>query len=216
MWGAGCAFAAMTTPITCLVADDHPAVLHALAGYLESEGVEITATASDGHRALELIQQTRPLVAVLDIGMPRLSGLDVARQLPRVAVETAAVVYTGLMIPSTAVEALDAGARGIVLKEAPLGELLRAVEFAAEGRTYVDPALAGALTSTGRNDEPLTARERDVLRLLSIGLSNEEIGRELFISAETVRTHVGKALTKLQASTRAHAVATALRRSLIS
>jgi DNA-binding CsgD family transcriptional regulator len=73
-----------------------------------------------------------------------------------------------------------------------------------------------ALTAPGGTGEALTARERDVLRLLSIDLSNEEIGRQLFISAETVRTHVGKALTKLQASTRAHAVATALRRSLIS
>ncbi len=206
----------MRSPITCLVADDHPAVLHALAGYLETEGVEITATANDGHKALQLIEQTRPLVAVLDIGMPGLSGLDVTRQLPRIAVETAAVVYTGLALPAVAVEALDAGARGIVLKEAPLTELMRAVELAADGRTYVDPVLAGALSTKPQAGDPLTARERDVLRLLSIGLTNEEIGKQLFISPETVRTHVGKALTKLDASTRAHAVATAMRRSLIS
>ena len=115
-------------------------------------------------------------------------------------------------------EALDAGARGFVLKEAPLPDLVRAVETVAHGGSYVDPVLAGVIASAeaaGRIPK-VTQREREILRLLADGLTNEEIGKELFISPETVRTHVRKAMAKLDADTRTQAVATALRQSLIA
>jgi DNA-binding NarL/FixJ family response regulator len=104
------------------------------------------------------------------------------------------------------------------LKEAPLGDLVRAVELVAAGGTYVDPVLAGILASADFAGKlpSLTQRERDVLRLLADGLSNEEIGKRLFISPETVRTHVRKAMAKLDADTRTQAVAKALRQSLIA
>ena len=104
-----------------------------------------------------------------------------------------------------------------MLKEAPLPDLVRAVERVAAGEAYVDPVLAGVLVSAQTDKVPsLTQREREVLRELADGLSNEEIGKRLFISPETVRTHVRKAMAKLEADTRTQAVAKALRQSLIS
>jgi DNA-binding NarL/FixJ family response regulator len=115
-------------------------------------------------------------------------------------------------------EALDAGVRGFVLKEAPLADLVRAVRTVAGGGSYVDPVLVGVLASPQAVEQlpALSQRERDVLRLLADGMSNEQIGKELFISPETVRTHVRKAMDKLDADTRTQAVAKALRQSLIA
>ena len=206
----------MTPPLTCVVADDHPAVLAAVCSALEKEGIEVVARVDDGPRALAEIEQRRPAVALLDVRMPRLTGLEVARRID--GGDTGVVIYTAYGDPALAVEALDAGARGFVLKEAPLAEVVRAVELVASGRTYVDPVLAGVLSSSAATEKitSLTQRERDVLRLLADGMSNEEIGKALFISPETVRTHVRKAMTKLDADTRTQAVATALRQSLIA
>jgi DNA-binding NarL/FixJ family response regulator len=205
-------------PITCLVADDHPAVVEAVADVLAESGIEIAGRARDGREALERIETTKPQVALLDLRMPGLSGIEVARQLSRSAPETAVILYTAFGDRALLIEAMDAGARGFVLKEAPLAEVVRAVELVAAGRTYVDPVLAGVLSSSAATEKmsKLTQRERDVLRLLADGLSNEEIGKALFISPETVRTHVRKAMAKLDADTRTQAVATALRQSLIA
>ena len=204
--------------ITCVVADDHPAVLQAVGDVLVDYGVEVTSRARDGQEALEKIEQRRPRVALLDIGMPRLSGIEVARRAAEAAPETAVLLYTGLGDRALLTEALDAGARGFVLKEAPLPDLVRAIETVAAGGTYVDPILGGVIASAGTAQKlpSLTQRERDVLRLLADGLTNEETGRRLFISPETVRTHVRKAMAKLDADTRTQAVATALRQSLIA
>lgn len=143
---------------------------------------------------------------------------QIARQIARSSPDTAVILYTAFGDRALLTEALDAGARGFVLKEAPLAEVVRAVELVAAGRTYVDPVLAGVLTSSEATEKlsRLTQRERDVLRLLADGKSNEEIGKELFISAKTVRTHIRKAMNKLDADTRTQAVATALRQSLIA
>jgi DNA-binding NarL/FixJ family response regulator len=203
---------------TCLVADDHPAVVEAVADVLAANGIEIAGRARDGREAVERIEQMQPDVALLDLRMPLLSGIEVARAVGRSAPRTAVILYTAFGDRALLTEALDAGARGFVLKEAPLAEVVRAVELVASGRTYVDPVLAGVLSSSAATEKisKLTQRERDVLRLLADGLSNEEIGKALFISPETVRTHVRKAMAKLDADTRTQAVATALRQSLIA
>ena len=203
---------------TCLVADDHPAVVEAVADVLAASGIEIVGRARDGTHAVDLIEEHRPRVALLDLRMPGLSGIEVARRIGRSAPESAVILYTAFGDRALLTEAMDAGARGFVLKEAPLAEVVRAVELVAAGRTYVDPVLAGVLASSSATDNipNLTPRERDVLRLLADGLSNEEIGKSLFISRETVRTHLRKAMAKLDADTRTEAVATALRQSLIS
>ena len=204
-------------PVTCVVADDHPAVLEAVAEFLTQSGIEVVARARDGEEALEKIEQRKPNVALVDIRMPRLGGIELARRAGRLMPDTAIVLYTGYGDRAQLTEALDAGVRGFVLKEAPMDDLIRALLSVASGGTYVDPVLAGTLASSmGSKSPQLTQRERDVLRLLADGLSNEEIGKRLFISAETVRTHVRKAMDKLDADTRTQAVARALRDQLIS
>ena len=204
-------------PVTCVVADDHPAVLEAVAEFLTQSGIEVVGRARDGEEALEKIEQRKPKVALVDVRMPKLAGIELARRASRLAPDTAIVLYTGYGDRAQLTEALDAGVRGFVLKEAPMDDLTRALLSVASGGTYVDPVLAGTLASSmGSKSTQLTQRERDVLRLLADGLSNEEIGKRLFISAETVRTHVRKAMDKLDADTRTQAVARALRDQLIS
>src|SRR4051794_6311127 len=168
----------MAPPITCFVADDHPAVVQAVVDYLTAHGIAIVGQARDGQEALEGIETTAPLVALLDLRMPLLSGIEVARQATRIASSTSVILYTAYGERALLTEALDAGARGFVLKEAPLAEVQRAVELVAGGRTYVDPLLAGILSSSAASDGALrlTQRERDTLRLLADGHSNEAIG----------------------------------------
>ncbi len=210
--------ALMTQAVTCLVADDHPAVLAAVCAVFEDSGIDVVARARDGAEALELIQTQKPQVALLDVRMPRMSGIEIARESLRTTPETGILLYTGFAERALMIEALDAGARGFVLKEAPLPDLVRAVETVAQGKTYVDPVLAGVIASpeVATQIPSLSQRQREVLRLLADGLKNEEIGQQLFISPETVRTHVRKAMAKLEADTRTEAVATALRQSLIT
>jgi DNA-binding NarL/FixJ family response regulator len=204
--------------ITCLVADDHPAMLEAISDILDHEGIDVIGRAVDGEEAIAKIETRRPTVAVVDLRMPRVSGIEAARRATRAAAGTAVILYTAYGDRALLTEAIDAGARGFVLKEAPLADLVRAVKLVAAGGTYVDPVLAGSLATADAAEKlpALTQRERDVLRLLADGLSNEEIGKALFISPETVRTHVRKAMEKLDADTRTQAVAVALRQSLIA
>jgi DNA-binding NarL/FixJ family response regulator len=204
--------------ISAIVADDHPALLAAVCDVLADSGIDVVGRATNGHEALSKIETRKPIVALMDIRMPGLGGIAVAEQLRRSTPETRVVLYTGYGDQALLADALDAGVRGFVLKDAPLQDLVRAVESVASGGTYVDPVLAGALTQAKLKQElpELTQREREVLRLLADGNSNEEIGKHLFISPETVRTHIRKAMEKLDADTRTQAVATALRQSLIS
>jgi DNA-binding NarL/FixJ family response regulator len=208
----------MTATATIVVADDHPAMLAAVSEMLDRHGFDVVGRAADGQQAVALIEATKPKVALVDMRMPRFSGIEVAIQAASVSPETSIIFYTAFGDRALLSEALDVGARGFVLKEAPLSDLVRAVERVVAGEAYVDPVLAGFLVSGDLADRlpALTQREREVLRLLADGLANEEIGKRLHISAETVRTHVRKAMTKLEANTRTQAVAMALRQSIIS
>ena len=205
-----------SNPIRAVVADDHPAVLRSVCDVLIDACVDVVGRASNGEEAATKIEATRPTVAVIDVRMPRLNGIEVASQVSRSTPETAVILYTAYGDRALLSEALDAGVRGFVLKEAPLQDLTRAVDMVSSGAVYVDPVLAGVLASAESERLPqLTKREREVLRLLADGLSNEEIGKRLFLSPETVRTHVQKAMRRLEADTRTQAVAVALRQSLI-
>ena len=204
--------------ITCVIADDHPPVLQFLSRYLTSNGITVTASTRDGDEALRKIEQTRPNVAVLDARMPRRSGMDVLKQLHATGASTRVILYTGYGDDAMLTEALDAGVGGVLDKEAPLDDLVRAIHIVAEGGTYLDPTAAASLIQQRQRtrSQGLTQREREVLRLLSDGMTNEQIGETLGISPQTVRTHVQKAMEKVGATTRVQAVATALRRNLIS
>ena len=203
-------------PVRAVAADDHPAVLRAVCDVLIAGGVDVVGRASNGEEAATKIEATRPTVAVVDVRMPRLTGIEIAARVSRTSPETSVILYTAYGDRALLREALDSGVRGFVLKEAPLQDLTRAVDMVAGGSVYVDPVLAGVLASAESERIPqLTKREREVLRLLADGLSNEEIGKRLFLSPETVRTHVQKAMRRLEADTRTQAVALALRQSLI-
>lgn len=193
-------------------------MLAAVAEILVRSGFDVVGRAKDGGEALALIESEKPVLAIVDVRMPRLSGIEVAIRVATTSPQTAIVFYTAFGDRALLSEALDVGARGFVLKEAPLDDLVRAAARVAAGEAYVDPVLAGVLVSTHFTDRApsLTQREREVLRLLADGLANEEIGKTLHISPETVRTHVRKAMGKLEADTRTQAVATALRQSIIS
>jgi DNA-binding NarL/FixJ family response regulator len=202
-----------------VLADDHPAILDAISRFLdEVEDVELVGRAADGGRALQLIAHLAPDVAVLDIRMPDVGGIEIARRLSEAGSKTAVILYTGSSERAVLLEGLDAGARGFLLKEAPLEDLARAIRIVAGGGTYVDAALAGLLAGPKAAERlyTLTKREREVLRLLADGMRNEQVGLRLSISPLTVRTHVKNAMDKLEADTRTQAVARALRESLIT
>jgi DNA-binding NarL/FixJ family response regulator len=182
------------------------------------EDVAIVGSARNGDEALRLIDGHAPDVALVDVRMPGTGGIDIARKLSGEGSTTAVILYTGHSERSLLLEALDAGARGFLVKEAPLEDLARAIRTICEGGTYVDPALAAVLVGPEAAERlpALTKREREVLRLLADGLRNEQVAVELSISPLTVRSHVKNAMSKLEADTRTEAVAKALRESLIA
>jgi DNA-binding NarL/FixJ family response regulator len=203
----------------CVLADDHPAIIDALARFLEDEpDIELVGRAHDGEQAMRMIETEAPDVAILDLRMPPFGGIEIARSLTEAKSKTVVLLYTAYAERALLLEALDAGARGFLLKEAPLDDVARAIRLVSGGGTYIDPALAGVLAGpqSAALLPHLTPREREVLRLLADGMRNEQVGLELGISPLTVRTHVKNAMGKLEADTRTEAVASALRRSLIS
>lgn len=206
--------------VRCLVADDHPALVFAIQDYLSGQGLEIVGPATDGAQALVAAARERPELALLDFHMPRGGGSELVAAMKRISPETRVLVYTADADERVVAGALAAGADGLVLKEASLVDVFRALTSILAGRPYVDPALAGAALGTRRGaakaqSEKLTERERQVLQLLAEGLSHEAIGERLGIAPETVRTHARKAAGRLGARTRTQAVATAIRRNLI-
>jgi DNA-binding NarL/FixJ family response regulator len=200
---------------TVLLADDHPGVLAAVSKYLVRNGVDVVARAQDGHEALKQIQETQPAIALLDIRMPCVNGIEVTRLAARCSPQTAVILFSGYGSRGQVIEALDAGAKGFLMKNVALAEVLRAVQVVSRGGTYVDASLA--VTLAAPEDAPmLTHRERDVLRLLADGERYEEIGRDLFVSTATVRKIMFKVKAELGAGTATEAVAAALRHSLIA
>jgi DNA-binding NarL/FixJ family response regulator len=203
-----------TAKTTCLVADDHPIVSEAIRRVLVATGIEVVAVVGSGREAVAQIEAHRPQVALVDLRLPELDGVEVTERVSRSTPETGVILYTGadaLMLSN----ALGSSARGFLLKEAPVGDVTRAVNMVAEGHTYIDPALAGFLAGTAGSRD-LTRRELEILRLLAEGLSNETIAERLYFSPETVRNDVRQAMAKLNAQTRSEAVAVAVRERLIA
>ena len=193
-----------TRPTSCVVADDHPAVLHAVCTYLEGWGIEIVARALDGRNALERIAAQKPAVALVDFGLPGLTGAEAAAAIRTVSPATGVFFVSDDADLAHATAALYAGARGIALKASPLWELARAIEIVGAGGSYVDRAFAGALGEWNRS-RLLTASERELLRLVAAGLTNDEIGERLLVSGQAVEKRLVNAMAKLGISTRTHA-----------
>jgi DNA-binding NarL/FixJ family response regulator len=147
--------------------------------------------------------------------MPGMDGLEATKEILKVVPDAAILIFTAFSERSLLARGLDSGAKGYILKEAPHQTLLRAIEKVAGGEGYVDPALMPAFLTGKDKDDMLTGREREILQLLADGMSNSDVAIRLFISQETVKSHVRHILAKLEADTRTHAVAIALREAII-
>ncbi|MGW7685751.1 response regulator [Kribbella sp. NPDC054772] len=196
--------------ITLLLVDDHPVVRNGLRGMFEAaDGFTVLAEAPDGVRAVELAAELEPDVILMDLRMPGGGGLDAITELTRRGIRSKVLVLTTWDTDTDTLPAIEAGATGYLLKDAPQDELFNAVRQAAAGRTVLSPAVASRLVSAVRfpAPAPLAARERQVLELVAKGTSNRDIARELFISEATVKTHLSHVFTKLGVTDRAAAVA---------
>lgn len=205
-----------TPEITVLLADDHEVVREGLRlALLRSPHIRVVGEAPDGATAVSLAERRRPDVIVMDLRMPEMDGIEATEEIMRRVPESKVLIFTAYSEKALLQRGLESGARGYILKEAPHETLLRAIEKIAAGETFVDPALMSALTQTRDGTDVLTAREREILQLLADGMSNADVAAQLFISQETVKSHVRHILTKLEADTRTQAVAIALRDAMI-
>jgi DNA-binding NarL/FixJ family response regulator len=205
----------MSNEITCLIADDHEVVREGLRLSLSrAPHIRVVGEASDGASAVAVAERRRPDVVIMDVRMPGMDGLEATKMLTDKLPDTSVLIFTAFSERSLLSRGMESGAKGYILKEAPHQTLVRAIEKVAHGEGYVDPALMPAFLTKDREDM-LTAREREILQLLADGMSNAEVAGRLFISQETVKSHVRHILAKLEADTRTHAVAIALRESII-
>ncbi|MGZ7041282.1 MAG: response regulator [Thermoanaerobaculia bacterium] len=195
-----------------MVVDDHPIVREGLVAALDGKGgIEIAGAFGSAEEAIASITRLKPEVVVLDLELPGMSGLDA---IVRLRDHAAIVVLTAYESEEDIERALGSGAKGYLLKGAPLDDIERAIAAASRGESFVDARLAGRMMSR-RGGERLTPREREVLRLVADGLSNKEIGVRLNITERTAKFHVTAILNKLGAENRAQAVAVAKERRLI-
>lgn len=202
-------------PIRLLVADDHALILEGLASTIARQpDMAVVATARTGREAVTLWQQHRPDVTLLDLRMPELGGVDATRQIRDGDVAARIIVHTTFDTDEDIYQAVRAGAKAYLLKDAPLEELLSCIRNVHAGSTCIPPALAAKLASR-MSGEAMTAREVDVLKLLARGRSNKEIGSDLFVSETTVKSHVRNIFTKLNVLSRTEAIAAASKRGLI-
>ncbi|MFF1562178.1 response regulator [Streptomyces sp. NPDC058293] len=207
--------------ISLLIVDDHPVVRDGLRGMFESaDDFTVLGEASNGVEAVELTARLDPDVVLMDLRMPGGNGVDAIKELTRRGARSRVLVLTTYDTDSDTLPAIEAGATGYLLKDAPREELFTAVRAAADGRTVLSPAVASRLVTAVRTPaapagEPLSAREREVLALVAKGTSNKEIARVLFISEATVKTHLTHVYGKLGVKDRAAAVAVAYDRKIL-
>lgn len=191
--------------IRVLVVDDHPVVRGGIEALLGTAGdLQVVGSAGDGLEALELVTALRPDVVLMDLRMPGLDGASATERIRREHPAVHVLVLTTYETDADIVRAVEAGATGYLLKDTPLTELAEAVRAAARGETVLAPPVAARLMARLRApaQETLTPRELEVLGAVARGATNAEIGRELFMSEATVKTHVSRLLTKLEAHNR--------------
>jgi two-component system NarL family response regulator len=201
--------------IRVLLADDHSIVRSGVAQILNEEReISVVAQAADGAEAVELFVRDRPDVALIDLRMPKLEGVQVVEQIRERFPDAAIVILTTYDTDSDIERTLRAGAKAFLVKDVSPQELVACVRAVHAGRTWVSPKVAAKLVARVTNVR-LTPRELAVLRLLAAGNSNREIGDALGISDGTVKIHVSHLFAKLNVTSRTEAIATALRRGLV-
>ena len=216
----------MSQPIRVVLADDHAVVRKGIREFLEEEGdIAVVAEAGDGEQAMALVAAHQPDVAVLDIQMPGLSGIEVTRRIKAQFPDVRVLVLTAYDDDPYIFALLQAGASGYILKTADSSELVRAVRAVHRGESALDPAVAqkvvqqltsGRPLGTGTTVEALTDREVEVLRLAAKGLTNKAIGQRLAISDRTVQGHLANIYGKLNVNSRTEAVTEALKQGWIT
>ncbi|MBI3966718.1 MAG: response regulator transcription factor [Chloroflexi bacterium] len=205
--------------IRVIVVDDHPVVRQGLSAILGFESdIEVVGQAADGAEAVRLIRELRPDVVLLDLRMPKLSGVEVMREVRPALPQVRFLVVTTFDADADIGPALAAGSNGYLLKDASPEDLLRAVRSLAQGGAALQPGVAARLLermSGGVPNEELSSRELEVLRLVVAGRSNKAIALNLRLSENTVKSHLSHIFAKLGVQSRAEAVATALQRGLV-
>jgi DNA-binding NarL/FixJ family response regulator len=207
----------MSTPTRCLVVDDHPSVRQGLGLMFGAEAdLELVGVVETGEDALEAIEREQPEVVIMDVRLPGIDGISALKRIARAAPSVKSVVFSAYGDKRLLSDAISAGARGYVMKGSPPEDLLRAIRAVTAGKPFVDPSLSPALLMTnGMADAPLSEREREILQLLAEGYHTEEVARRIGLSAETVKSDTKRAILKLEADSRVHAVAIALRQAII-
>ncbi len=209
----------MNTVITVLIVDDHPVVRDGLrAMFTADPRFEVLGEAGNGAEAIAAVEKLRPDVILMDLRMPQTDGVAAIKELAGRGVPSRVLVLTTYDTDSDVLPAIEAGATGYLLKDAPRDELFRAVEAAARGQAVLSPAVATRLMGQMRQpaSEPLSQRELEVLELIARGSTNREAAKQLFISEATVKTHLLHVYAKLGVNDRAAAVATAFSRGYLT
>ena len=208
-------------PTQILVADDHQIVRQGLKALLEREGFKVVAEAADGQAALQMAQKLHPDVAVLDLAMPLLNGLDAAQEIQRISPKTKTILLTMHTEHHYILEGLRSGAKGFVMKTHAAEELVRAIREAARGGTYLSPEVSDAVVQAYRNNtevplDPLSARERQVLQLIAEGKTTKEVAVVLGISTKTAETYRTRIMAKLDIHETASLVRYAIRKGMLN
>ncbi len=205
--------------VRVVLVDDHPVVRAGILGMLAAESdIEVVGEAGTGREALQVVAAAGPDVVLMDLRMPDLDGVEATRALRATEHPPRVVILTTYDTDADILRAVEAGATGYLLKDAPRQELAEAVRAAARGETVLSPPVAAKLVSRMRGaDAPaLTSREIDVLDLVARGLTNGQIGRALLIAEATVKTHLLRAFAKLGVDDRTAAVTTAISMGIIA
>jgi DNA-binding NarL/FixJ family response regulator len=205
-------------PLRLVLIEDHQALREGLELLLAHHGCDVVGTAGTEAEGQVLIEREEPDVALVDITLGDGSGIALTRRLVDRDPERRIMLYTGSSEIETLVDGLDSGACGYALKDGTPGELVEALSQVADGGTYVDPRLRPALLSrqATQRQPSLSKREREIMDLLAQGMTGEDVAAHLVLSSETVKTHIRNAMSKLEANTRVHAIAIALREGYIS
>lgn len=206
----------MSAQITCVAVDDHPTVRNGLELLLGgNEDLELMETVPSGEDALAAIERHSPEVVIIDVRLPGLDGVSTVRRIAELSPGTGMVMFSAYGDRRLVSDALAAGARGYVMKGSPPDDLIRAIHTVRAGAAFVDPSLSPMLLLGDEETETLAEREREILQLLAEGLHTDQVAERVDLSPETVKAETKRAIVKLEAEGRVHAVAIAVRRALI-